>query len=143
MSHNYQLTLKYMIDLGKLVAQGRAHSATRAWEPEELEALLHLERERGIARPIAADYIRNGILTLESYDAAVKAKFEPLTIEDAVAKAEALLKQNKFATKEAEPVAEAPVEAGLEVAVEASVETPVEPVAEAPVGKVTKSGKKK
>ncbi len=127
-----------MIDLGKLVAQGRAHSGTRAWTPEELDALLLLERSRGIARPIAADYIRNGILTLESFDAAVKANFVPLTIDDAVAKAEALLTENKFSTKEA--AAEVVVEEKVE---ELAPEPVAEAVAEVAVKGVSKSGKKK
>ena len=86
------------IDLARLAGQGRAFSGTRAWETEELDALIALERERGIGRLRAADYIRNGILTLEDYDAAVKAKFVPQTTEGALAAAEASLKDNKFAT---------------------------------------------
>ena len=99
------------IDLARLAGQGRAFSGARPWEPEELDALLVLERERGLGRLKAADYIRNGILTLEDYDKAVKAKFEPKTLEVAAVSAEASLKDNKFATdteklaKEAEKVA--------------------------------------
>lgn len=124
-----------MIDLGNLAAQGRAYSGSRPWNPEELDALLRLERERGLRRNVAADYIRNGILSLESYDAAVKAGFVPLTTEDAIAKAEELLTANKFASKVAEPVAEAPVAP--------AVEAVVEPVAEVPAKGITKGGKKK
>lgn len=86
-----------MIDLGKLALQGRAFSGSRAWEPNELEALLVLERERGVDRSIAADYIRNGILTLEAYDNAVAANFEPKTLEKAAEEVEAALKDNAFA----------------------------------------------
>ena len=97
-----------MIDLPKLAAKGRAFSGTRPWETEELDALLTLERERKISRLLAADYIRNGILTLEGYDAAVKAAFVPKTTANVIAEAEALLKDNKFATKEV-PQKEKPV----------------------------------
>lgn len=93
-----------MIDLAKLAAQGRAFSAARPWEPEELDALLALERDRGIGRLAAAEYIRNGIVTLDAYDAAVKAKFKPTTIGEAHVAAEASLKDNVFA-KAPEPVA--------------------------------------
>jgi len=86
-----------MIDLAKLVGQGRAYSAARPWTPEELDALLVLERERGIGRLKAADYIRNGIVTLEAYDKAVEAEFKPKTLEAAAVDAEASLKDNEFA----------------------------------------------
>lgn len=86
------------IDLAKLAGQGRAFSGARAWEPEELEALLSFERERGIGRLAAADYVRNGILTLESFDAAVEAEFKPKTLIEAAANVEASLRDNEFAT---------------------------------------------
>lgn len=85
------------INFTHLAAQGRAYSGARAWEPEELDALLVLERERGIGRQLAADFVRNGVKTLEAYDKAVKAKFEPKTLEDAATKAEEVLKDNEFA----------------------------------------------
>jgi len=84
------------IDLTKLAGQGRAYSPARAWTPEELDALVRLETERGIGRLKAADFIRNGILTLEAYDAALKATFKPKTLEDAQAVAESALKDNEF-----------------------------------------------
>lgn len=108
-----------MTDLTNLAAQGRAYSATRPWTPEELEALLLLERERHIARVTAAEFIRNGIMTLEDYDRAKEADFVPLTTNDAVQKAEALLKDNDFATVPAEPEPEPEAEAEAEAEVEA------------------------
>lgn len=93
-----------MIDLGKLSGQGRAFSGSRPWEPEELDALLALERERGVGRSTAADYIRNGIVTLEAYDAAKEAEFKPKTLDDAKVAAEAALKDNVFAKPEEKPV---------------------------------------
>ena len=102
------------IDLPKLAGQGRAFSGSRCWADEELEALLRLERERGLGRLAAADYIRNGILTLEAYDSAVKANFQPKTLDDAKIAAEASLKDNKFAAEveapkpESTPEGEAP-----------------------------------
>ena len=94
-----------MIDLAKLSLQGRAFSGSRPWTPEELDALLLIERERGIARPAAADYVRNGILTLEAFDKATKAEFKPKTLDEAKDAAEALLKDNDFADKDAEKAA--------------------------------------
>lgn len=126
------------IDLGKLAGQGRAYSAARAWEPEELDALLLLESSveqggRGIGRQKAADYIRNGIMTVEAYDKAVEAEFKPKTLEAAASEVEASLKDNEFA-KEPE------VEAAPEIVTE---ETPVqdEVVADSSVD-APKKGKK-
>lgn len=92
-----------MIDLAKLAGQGRAFSGARAWEPEELDALLVLERDRGLGRLVAADYVRNGILTLEAFDKATKAKFKPKTLEEAASDAETMLKDNEFAETEVKP----------------------------------------
>lgn len=86
-----------MIDLAKLAVQGRAYSAVRPWENEELAALVLLERERGLNRLTAADYVRNGIMTLEAFDKATKAKFVPTTLDEAAEVAEKALKDNKFA----------------------------------------------
>lgn len=91
-----------MIDLGRLAGQGRAHSAARAWEPEELDALLLLERERHLSRTTAADYIRNGIMTLEAYDVAKEAEFKPKTLKDAADEADKSLKDNEFASMKVE-----------------------------------------
>jgi hypothetical protein len=85
------------IDLAKLALQGRAFSAVRAWEVEELEALLLIERERNVARPEAANYVRNGILTLEAFDKATKAQFKPKTLDEAAEEVESALKDNEFA----------------------------------------------
>lgn len=85
------------LDLARLSGQGRAFSGVRAWTPEELDALLVLERERGLGRLVAADYIRNGIVTLEAFDKATKAKFVPKTLEQAADEADASLKDNEFA----------------------------------------------
>lgn len=87
-----------MIDLPKLASQGRAFSASRAWETEELDALILFERERHVSRTLAADMVRNGILTLEAFDKATKAEFKPKTLEEAAEEAEASLKDNEFAT---------------------------------------------
>lgn len=86
-----------MINLTRLASQGRAFSSARPWTPEELAALILLEKERGIARVAAADYVRNGILTLEAFDKATKGNFKPKTLEDASAEVEETLKDNEFA----------------------------------------------
>lgn len=83
-----------MIDLLRLAAQGRAYSASRPWTPEEFDAVLLLEKERSLARVSAADYVRNGIMTLEDFDKAAKADFKPKTLEAAHREAEANLKEN-------------------------------------------------
>ena len=88
-----------MIDLGRLAGQGRAYSASRAWNEEELDALITIERERHIDRNLAADHVRNGILTLEAFDKATKAEFVPKTLEQVADEAEAMLKDNEFAKK--------------------------------------------
>ncbi len=128
-----------MVDFTKLVVQGRAYSALRAWSPEELEALLTLERERGLSRSVAADFIRNGIMTLEAYDAAEAAKFKPKTLVEAAAEAEAALKANDFATTpEVDPTPE-------EVAPTPEVETAPVPTEEetAPEPETTEEAPKK
>ena len=86
-----------MIDLARLAVQGRAFSGTRAWEVDEFDALLTFERERGVSRELAADHVRNGIMTLEAFDKATKAQFKPKTLEQAAEEAEAALKDNEFA----------------------------------------------
>ena len=91
------------IDLVKLAGQGRSYSGTRPWTPEELDALLTLERDRGIGRLKAADFIRNGILTLEAYDEALAAEFKPKTLDDATKEAESALKNNEFAGAKEKP----------------------------------------
>lgn len=82
------------IDLGRLAAQGRAHSAARPWTPEELDALLLLERERLLVRTEAAEFIRNGILTVEDYDNALATAFKPKTLEQATAAVETSMKEH-------------------------------------------------
>lgn len=85
------------IDLAKLAVQGRAYSASRGWETEELEALVTIERERKVARTIAADFVRNGVLTLEAFDKATKDEFVPKTLEQVALEAEKALKDNEYA----------------------------------------------
>lgn len=80
------------IDLQKLASQGRAYSIARPWTPEELQALLTLEKDCGLSRLKAADYIRNGISTVEAYRDAVAAEFKPKSLEEAHAEAENSLK---------------------------------------------------
>lgn len=93
------------VDLAKLSAQGRAFSGTRAWEPEELDAVLLLEREGLLTRSEAADFVRNGVTTLEALAKAQKSDFKPKTLEEAAAETEATLKDNDFAvvTEEVKP----------------------------------------
>lgn len=137
------------VDLAKLAGQGRAYSGSRPWEPEELDAVIRLENERGIGRLLAADFVRNGISTLEAYDAAIEAGFKPKTLNEAEVDVEAILKDNEFAVDETAEVAPAEVEAPAEAPVEEAPveeaapaeETPVEEVAEEEVAPA-KKGKK-
>lgn len=76
------------LNFTNLVAQGRAKAIGQPWSEIELEALLKIERERGIARTIAADFVRNGILTLEAYDRSVDEGFKPLSLEESAQKAQ-------------------------------------------------------
>ena len=80
------------INLANLAPQGRAKSPTQPWSPEEWEAVCTLVSERNIARTTAADYVRNGIATLEAYDKAVEKDFVPLSQDEAARKAEEDLK---------------------------------------------------
>ena|SRR3990167_7170276 len=79
------------LNFTNLVAQGRAKSPGVCWGEQELDALITLERERKLTRVVAADFIRNGILTVEDYDAAIAAKFTPKTLEEAGKDAEQAL----------------------------------------------------
>lgn len=47
-----------------------------------------LTKERNIARTTAADYVRNGIMTVEAYDQAIEEDFEPMSQDEAAKKAE-------------------------------------------------------
>lgn len=69
------------IDLAKLAAQGRAHSAARAWETHELDAVYLLSRERALTIREAAEYVRNGVMTVEDYDKAMKINLKPKSLE--------------------------------------------------------------
>jgi len=80
-------------DLVKLASQGRAYSSGRAWTAEELESLITLERECGLKRDIAADYIRNGVITPDEYEKAQKADFAPKSLE--VLQAESVIEHSK------------------------------------------------
>mgnify|MGYP001610616410 CR=1 FL=1 len=88
------------LNFTNLVAQGRAKSNGVCWSEVELESLIALERNRGLSRVLAADYVRNGIVTLEDYDASQKVKFVPKTLDEAQKGAEeALVKVGQDAIK--------------------------------------------
>jgi len=96
------------LDYTKLVSQGRAKAPNVCWSEVELEALLALEREFKIPRIAAADYIRNGIITIEDYKKAQDAKFIPKTLDQAdtdklselKARGEAVVKKARKTKKE-------------------------------------------
>lgn len=86
-----------MVDFARLAQQGRAYSSARPWETHELDAVILIEKERHLTRVAAADYVRNGIMTLEAFDKATKAEFKPKTLEEAEKEVESALKDNAFA----------------------------------------------
>lgn len=69
-------------NLLKLATEGRAFDSTRPFTAKELDALITLEREADLDRLTAAAYVRCGILTIKIYEKAVKAKFEPKSLDD-------------------------------------------------------------
>lgn len=92
------------VNLVKLASEGRAHSASRVWTGEELEALILLERERGLQRIVAAEYVRNGILSVEAYDLALEKGFEPKSLEQVAEEAiEAMRSENSDIFGSAKP----------------------------------------
>ncbi len=70
-------------NLSGLAAKGRAYSEGRPWHAHELDAVLLLMTERHLNRENAANYVRNGIETLDAYDAASKKNFKPKTRDEA------------------------------------------------------------
>lgn len=76
-----------------LVAQGRAKAQGVSWSQEELEMVLSLERERKLSRVSAAEYVRNGIMSLEEYDKFVDSGTKPLTQDEAAIETEKMLKE--------------------------------------------------
>ena len=80
-------------NLPHLASQGRAYSAGRAWTAEELEALLVLEREGHLSRLRAADYVRNGVMTVEDFEKVSKKGFKPKSLGEAHEEAEKELKK--------------------------------------------------
>ena len=88
------------LDILRLYSQGRAKSPSELWSTEENDFLYVLVNERGLSRVAAADYIRNGVMSLEDHDKAVKAKFVPTKLEDAHKEAEkSLVEKAKKAIK--------------------------------------------
>ena len=80
-------------NLMHLASQGRAYSAGRPWSADEGEAVKMLIDERHLGRIRAADWVRNGILTLEAFDKATKKEFVPKTMDQAHEEAEKALKE--------------------------------------------------
>ena len=96
-------------NLPHLASVGRAYSAGRPWTPEELDAWLLLQRECHVNRKVAADYVRNGVMTVEDFDKLQKKDFKPKTLGEAHDEAEKeLKKRGKTASmggRKASPVA--------------------------------------
>jgi hypothetical protein len=88
-----------MANIQALYESGRAKSRTELWTAEENELVHLLVKQRGIQRQAAADYVRNGVASLEDYDKATKAKFVPTKLDDAVKAVTEGLKDNANAHK--------------------------------------------
>jgi len=71
------------VNFTNLVQQGRARSPGVLWTNEEWAAVCTLTKECNIERVIAADFVRNGIKTVEDYKKAVEKKFVPQTLDEA------------------------------------------------------------
>ena len=82
-----------MLNYAKLVSSGRAKAYGQPWSAKELELVLSIVHDRSISMTTAADFVRNGIGSIEDYDKAVKSKFKPLNVEEATEKAEKELKK--------------------------------------------------
>lgn len=75
-------------DLPKLASQGRAFDGSRVWTEQELDALILLEKTYELDRKTAAEWVRNGIVSIEQYEKALEAGFSPKSLE--IVKAEAV-----------------------------------------------------
>lgn len=58
----------------RLVGQGRAKDIGIAWNEDELTVLYDIVKKAGISRELAADYVRNGVMSYEEYLKADKPK---------------------------------------------------------------------
>ena len=91
-----------MLNYAKLVSSGRAKAHGVCWTAEELELVYSITHDRHTALTVAADFVRNGVESLEDYDKAVKKDFKPLTVDEAKEKAEKDLKnESKKVVKQA------------------------------------------
>lgn len=61
-----------MLNWANLVVKGRARDIGIGWNEDEWDAILKLEKERGLSRILAAEYLRKGIMTVEDYDKDIK-----------------------------------------------------------------------
>jgi len=71
------------VNFENLVVQGRAKAPGICWSPEEWAAVCLLTKEFNIERTIAADFVRNGIKTVEDYKKAKAKEFVPQTLDEA------------------------------------------------------------
>ncbi len=78
-------------NLAKLAAEGRAFSAGRPFDQDELDAVIAISG-LGVSRKNAAEFVRNGIMSVEDYEVAMEKGFKPKSQEEAAAEAEEKLK---------------------------------------------------
>ena len=71
------------VNFSNLVIQGRAKAPGVCWSAEEWSAVCTVTKEFNLARTEAADFVRNGIKTVEDYKKAVEKKFVPQTLDEA------------------------------------------------------------
>ena len=73
--------MKNTPDWARLKTEGRAKDIGVPWVEAEAVLLAELYTERGVARSIAAAYLRGGVDSLAEYDEALKQE-EPLELEN-------------------------------------------------------------
>jgi hypothetical protein len=66
-----------MLNWTQLTAQGRAKDIGIAWTEEEQEALATLIKHSGLERAEIARFVREGVLTVEAYEAAIGSGKKP------------------------------------------------------------------
>jgi hypothetical protein len=71
------------VNFENLVVKGRAKAPGVCWSNEEWAAVCLLTKEFNIERTIAADFVRNGIRTVEDYLKAKAKAFVPQTLTEA------------------------------------------------------------
>lgn len=76
-----------MLNWTQLTTQGRARDIGIPWTEEEQVALVELIKHTGLDRAEVARFVRDGISSIEAYEAALKSGKKPATRADLESKA--------------------------------------------------------